>query len=110
MQYDSTTRIGLHWAAYIELDSAYLWSPENYADSLEREDILGVESPLWTETVTNRADLEYLVFPRLSAIAEVAWTKTERKDWESFKKRIAIQGKRWDINGIGFYKSPKVNW
>jgi hexosaminidase len=110
MQYDSTTRIGLHWAAYIELDSAYLWSPETYADSLERVDILGVEAPLWTETVTNRADLEYLVFPRLSAIAEVAWTKTERKDWESFKKRIAIQGKRWDINGIGFYRSPKVNW
>lgn len=110
MQYDSTTRIGLHWAAYIELDSAYLWSPETYADSLERGDILGVEAPLWTETVTNRADLEYLVFPRLSAVAEVAWTKTERKDWESFKKRIAIQGKRWDINGIEFYRSPRVNW
>lgn len=110
MQYDSTTRIGLHWAAYIELDSAYLWSPESYADSIGREDILGVEAPLWTETVLNRADIEFMAFPRLSAIAEVAWTKTERKDWESFRKRIAQHGKRWDINKVGFYKSPKVDW
>lgn len=110
MKYDSSTRIGLHWAAYIELDSAYLWSPETYVNGLVKEDILGVEAPLWTETVTNSKDLAYLVFPRLGAIAEVAWSKTERKDWESFQKRIAIQGKRWDINGIEFYRSPKVNW
>jgi len=110
MQYDSTSRIGQHWAAYVELDSAYLWNPESYAPGVERADILGIEAPLWTETVANRADIEYLTFPRLSAIAEVAWTKTERKDWESFRKRIAQHGKRWDINEIGFYKSPKVNW
>lgn len=110
MKYDSSTRIGLHWAAYIELDSAYLWTPELYVNGLKKEDILGVEAPLWTETVTNKQDLAYLAFPRLGAIAEVAWTKSERKDWESFKKRIAIQGKRWDINGIEFYRSPKVNW
>lgn len=110
MQYDSTSRIGQNWAAYVELDSAYLWNPESYANGVEKADILGVEAPLWTETVTNRADIEYLTFPRLSAIAEVAWTKTERKNWESFRKRIAQHGKRWDINGIGFYKSPKVDW
>lgn len=110
MQYDTTSRIGQHWAAFIELDSAYLWNPESYADGVGRADILGVEAPLWTETVINRADIEYLTFPRLSAIAEVAWTKTERKDWESFRKRIAQHGKRWDINGIEFYRSPKVDW
>lgn len=110
MQYDSTSRIGLHWAAYIELDSAYLWMPEAYADNIGQEDILGVEAPLWTETVRDRSDLEYLAFPRLAAIAEVAWTQTENKNWESFKKRIAIQGKRWDIMGVAYYQSPKVNW
>jgi hexosaminidase len=60
--------------------------------------------------VTNRADIDYLVFPRLSAIAEVAWTKKERRSWDSFSKRIPSHGKRWDIQGVGFYKSPKVNW
>ncbi|MEB2779254.1 family 20 glycosylhydrolase [Algoriphagus sp. C2-6-M1] len=110
MQYDSTSRLGLHWAAYIELDDSYNWDPATYADGINKSDILGVEAPLWTETITNRADIEYMAFPRLAALAEVAWSSNERRNWEDFQKRIAQQGKRWDINGIGFYRSPKVNW
>ena len=110
MQYDSTSRLGLHWAAYIELDSAYLWDPANYADGINKEDVFGVEAPLWTETITNRADIEYMVFPRLAAIAEVAWTPAAKREWAGFERRIAVQGKRWDINGIQFYRSPKVTW
>jgi hexosaminidase len=110
MQYDSTTRLGLHWAAYIDLDSAYLWDPTQFSKDISSDQILGVEAPLWTETVTNREDINYLVFPRLPAIAEVAWTKPEQRTWEGFKKRIAVHGKRWENQGIGFYRSPKVNW
>lgn len=110
MQYDSTSRIGLHWAAFIELDDSYNWDPATYTEGISKSDILGVEAPLWTETVTDRADIEYLVFPRLAAIAEVAWTPTYRRSWDSFASRIPVQGKRWEIEGIGFYKSPKVNW
>ena len=110
MQYDSASRIGLHWAAYIELDSAYLWEPSTYVKGLAREDILGVEAPLWSETVTNRADIDYLAFPRLAAFAEVAWTKKEQRSWEGFSLRIPIQGDRWTIQGVDFYKSPKVTW
>ncbi len=110
MQYDSTTRLGLHWAAFIELEDSYNWDPATLVDGINKTDIIGVEAPLWTETITNRADIEYMVFPRLAAIAEVAWSPTERRSWEKFKERVAIQGKRWDINNIGFYRSPQVNW
>lgn len=110
MQYDSTSRIGLHWAAYIELDDAYNWDPATYTDGINKLDILGVEAPLWTETVVTREDIEYLAFPRLVAIAEVAWSSPDRRSWESFQSRIAIQGKRWDRSKIGFYRSPKVDW
>jgi hexosaminidase len=110
MQYDSTTRIGLHWAAYIELEDSYNWDPSTYTEGINKFDILGVEAPLWTETVTNRADIEYMTFPRLAAIAEVAWSPSNLRSWEDFQRRIAIQGKRWDINKIGFYRSPQVNW
>ena len=110
MQYDSLSRIGLHWAAYIELDSAYLWDPATYVKGLAKEDILGVEAPLWSETVTNREDINYLAFPRLAALAEVAWTTKEKRSWEGFASRIPIQGDRWTIQGIDFYKSPKVTW
>ncbi len=110
MQYDSLSRIGLHWAAYIELDSAYLWDPATYVKGLSKDDILGVEAPLWSETVTNREDITYLAFPRLAALAEVAWTTKEKRSWEGFASRIPIQGDRWTIQGIDFYKSPKVTW
>lgn len=110
MQYDSTSRIGLHWAAYIELDSAYLWDPANYASGISKGDIFGIEAPLWTETVENRADIEYLVFPRLAALAEVAWSPASTRDWSSFQKRIQQLGKSWENQGIQFYRSPKVSW
>jgi hexosaminidase len=110
MQYDSLSRIGLHWAAYIELDSAYLWDPATYVKGLAKGDILGVEAPLWSETVTNREDINYLAFPRLAALAEVVWTKKEQRNWEGFASRIPIQGDRWTIQGVDFYRSPKVTW
>jgi hexosaminidase len=110
MQYDSTSRIGLHWAAYIDLDSAYLWDPATYVNGLAKESILGVEAPLWSETVTNRADINYLAFPRLAALAEVAWTANSQRSWAGFSQRVPVQGQRWTIQGVDFYKSPKVVW
>lgn len=110
MQYDSTSRIGLHWAAYIELDDAYNWDPANYLEGVNKENILGVEAPLWTETVTNREDIEYLLFPRILALSEVAWTASDKRSWEDFSTRIAKHAPRWEIQGITYYKSPKVNW
>ncbi|WP_026951565.1 beta-N-acetylhexosaminidase [Algoriphagus mannitolivorans] len=110
MQYDSTTRLGLHWAAYIELDSAYLWEPSEFSTGIKKENILGLEAPLWTETITNRQDINYMVFPRLPALAEVSWTSKEKRSWDGFSKRVAQHGKRWEIQGIEFHKSPKVTW
>jgi hexosaminidase len=110
MQYDSTSRIGLHWAAYVELDSAYLWDPAQYVPGISKENILGIEAPLWSETVVTKEDIEYLSFPRLAAIAEIGWTEQATRSWEGFSSRIPFQGQRWDIQGIGYYKSPKVTW
>jgi hexosaminidase len=98
MQYDSTTRLGLHWAAYIEVDSAYIWDPAHYADSITRKDILGVEAALWSETVTNMKDIEYMVFPRLPGYAEIAWSPVAGRNWDEYKVRLGNQlhvSKQW---------------
>lgn len=110
MKYDSTTHIGLNWAAYIELDDAYNWDPTTLDEQIKREHIIGVEAPLWTETVTNRSEIEYLTFPRLAAIAEVAWSPQDRRDWDSFKSRLKFHGQRWTRDNVNFYRSPKVDW
>ena len=110
MQYDSTTRLGLHWAAYIEVDSSYLWAPETFIKGISKEDIIGIEAPLWTETITTMDEIEYMVFPRLLSIAEIGWTPANNRNWENFKGRLAAFGKRMEAMGIDFYRSELVPW
>lgn len=110
MQYDSTSRIGLHWAAYIEVDSSYMWDPATLVPGIEREAIVGIEAPLWTETVENMNDIEYLVFPRLPGIAEIGWTPSSSRNWDEYKVRLSNHAKPWKAMGIDFYRSPKVEW
>ncbi len=110
MQYDSTSRIGLNWAAFIEVDSSYRWDPAKLVPGIEREQIMGVEAPLWTETVLNMDDIEYLVFPRLAGVAEIGWTPASARNWDDYKVRLANHAKLWKTMGIDFYRSPKVQW
>ena len=110
MQYDSATRLGLHWAAYIEVDSSYDWNPADYVPGIFRENILGVEAPLWTETIQTMDDIEYMAFPRLPGIAEIGWTPATARKWDEYKYRLAVHARRFKALGIDFYPSPKVNW
>ena len=110
MQYDTTTRIGLHWAAYIEVDSAYLWEPSKMVEGINKENILGFESPLWTETVETMDDIEYLVFPRIICHSEVGCTPSEERNWDEFKVRLGEHKPRMDNQGIDFYHSALVPW
>lgn len=110
MQYDSTSRLGLHWAAYIEVDSAYAWDPAHYADSITRKDILGVEAALWSETITNMEDIEYMLFPRLPGYAEIGWSPVAGRGWDEYKVRLGNHAKRFKAMGIDYYKSKLVPW
>ena len=110
MQYDSTTRLGLHWAAFIEVDDAYNWDPASYTEGVSRQDILGVEAPLWTETIVKMDDIEYMVFPRLPGIAEIGWTGGAGRDWTEYRERLARHGSRLKAMGIDYYPSKRVNW
>lgn len=110
MQYDSTTKLGLHWAAYIEVDSSYMWDPATHVEGIDRRQILGVEAPLWSETLVTMDDIEYMLFPRLPGVAEVAWTDAGKRSWDEYKTRLAHQSKRWEVMDINYYRSPKVPW
>ena len=110
MQYDSTTRIGLHWAAYIEVDEGYNWDPATYMSEVPRENIIGIEAPLWTETTEDMDDLEYLAFPRLPGYAEIGWTPNSLRNWEEYKYRLAAHGKRFTAMNIDYYRSDRVPW
>ncbi|UIR57517.1 beta-N-acetylhexosaminidase [Sphingobacterium sp. SRCM116780] len=87
---EESHKYGRKWGKlYNPLEDVYNFSPSNY-DSLaiEKNQILGIQANLWTETVTNTNRLDYLIFPRIAALAEVAWTKKGNKNYEEFKESL----------------------
>lgn len=110
MQYDSTTQLGLHWAAYIEVDDAYNWDPATLVPGLGKENIIGIEAPLWSETLTNLDEIEYMVFPRLPGYAEIGWTPASMRNWDEYKMRLAKHKEYFKAMGINYYHSKKVPW
>lgn len=110
MKYDTISKFGLHWAAYVPVDSAYKWTPENYVKDLPRELILGIEAPLWSETISNIEELEYLAFPRLIGAAELGWSIESNRDWEDYKVRLANQTPYLNEMNIKYYPSKLIDW
>jgi hexosaminidase len=71
--------------------------------------ILGIETPLWTEFVPNRARLDWQVFPRLLAVAETAWLDPRKKDLASFHQRLPAFLKQLDVKNVGYALSSDAN-
>ncbi len=109
MQYDSLSQYGLHWAAYVPVDSAYIWTPENY-ENIPAENILGIEAPLWSETIGTFDELAYLAFPRAIGVSELGWTTPENRDWENYKLRLGNQAPFLDRMEVKYYPSPLIDW
>ena len=110
MKYTPATELGLTWAGIVELRTAYDWDPATYVRGVPEQAISGVEAALWTETVQNITGAEYLIMPRLPAIAEVGWSPESGREWESFRTRLAAHAARWRLLGINYYASPQVAW
>ena len=110
MKYDPTTELGHRWAGFIELRTAYDWDPVTVLPGVREALVLGVEAPLWTETVRNVTAAQYLLLPRLPAIAEVGWSARSLRDWESFRTRIAAHAPRWRLLGMNYHPTPQVAW
>ncbi|MFC9241888.1 beta-N-acetylhexosaminidase [Streptomyces decoyicus] len=110
MKYDKNTPLGLSWAGYVGVERSYDWDPGSYLQDAPADSVLGVEAPLWSETLSTSAHIEYMAFPRLPGIAELGWSPASTHDWDDYKVRLAAQGPRWDALGIGYYRSPEVPW
>jgi hexosaminidase len=109
-KYDQATRLGLDWAGLNDVNHAYDWDPATYVIGVPDSAVLGVEAALWTETIVTSDDIDFMAFPRLPAIAEIGWSPASSHDVKAFDERLAAQGPRWKIAGIGYYRSPQVAW
>jgi hexosaminidase len=74
---------------FLPLDTVYAYEPIPPAlDSVQAKHVLGTQGQIWTEYQRNPKNVEYMVFPRLVALAEVAWTPRELKDFADFTARL----------------------
>jgi len=86
---------------FLPLQKVYNYEPipEELSEK-EASFIKGTQANLWTEYIPNLEKLEYMAFPRASALAEVAWTSPERKDFDDFIMRISQHLKRLKVKGV----------
>jgi hexosaminidase len=110
MKYDASTALGLRWAGYTSVRDAYAWDPARQVAGVGARDVLGVEGPLWGETVQSIRDAEYLAFPRLIGIAEIGWSPARGRGWSEYRDRLGAQAPLLDALGVSYYRSPEVPW
>ncbi len=109
-KYDGATALGLRWAGYIGVRAAYDWEPGSYLAGVPERAVLGVEAPVWSETLATRAEFESMVFPRLLAVAELGWSSPAVRGWEGFRARLAAHGPRLSALGVNFHRTAEVPW
>ncbi|WP_380283797.1 beta-N-acetylhexosaminidase [Kitasatospora purpeofusca] len=109
MKYESGYPLGLVWAGTIDVWTAYSWDPDTLVP-LPAGSVLGVEAPLWTETLDTPEELDVMLLPRLPALAELGWSSRESHSWERFRTRLAEEGARWEAAGYRYEKRDEVPW
>lgn len=103
MKYTDSTELGLRWAGLIPPRVSYEWDPAAYIAGVTERDIVGVEAPLWTETIRNISAAMYMAVPRLPATAEVGWTPQAQRSYADFARRLSVHERRWRLLGINYY-------
>ncbi|WP_439182718.1 family 20 glycosylhydrolase [Carboxylicivirga taeanensis] len=89
---------------YTTLEESYNYEPVPAELSEDKaKHVLGTQGNVWTEYMYTPELVEYRVYPRLLALAEVNWTAKENKDYESFARRINNQLVRMDQHGINYH-------
>jgi hexosaminidase len=110
MKYDPSTELGLDWAGDVNVDRAYTWDPATALSGFPINHILGLEAALWSETLQNLEDVEYMTFPRLIGYAEIGWSPQSGRAWAGYRDRLATHGPRLTFMRVNFYRSPEVPW
>jgi hexosaminidase len=104
---------------YAYLDQSYSFTPLKLAYDFEpipknltkqyHKQVLGLEALMWGEFIPNIRRLEWQTFPRLIAFSEVGWTQKDKRNFESFQKRLDVLLKRFDLIGINYANKKEVN-
>lgn len=90
----------------VTLEDVYRFDPmpPELAEAGE-EHVLGVQANVWTEHIRTPERVAYMAFPRAAALAEVAWSQPDRRNWTHFAARLPAQFQRYRRLGVPFATS-----
>jgi hexosaminidase len=110
MKYTPDTPLGLQWAGLVEVRDAYDWEPTAFLEGVGEEQVVGVEAPLWAETLRTFDEITFMAFPRLPGIAEIGWSPPAGRSWDEYRTRLASHAPLWAALGVNYYRSAQVDW
>ncbi|MCD0468703.1 beta-N-acetylhexosaminidase [Flavobacterium sp. JAS] len=89
---------------YLPIETVYSYEPiPKELNEQQAKYVLGAQGNVWTEYMANPAKVEYMIFPRLSALSEVLWSSKESKNWTEFQTKIETMKKRYTIWGANYF-------
>jgi hexosaminidase len=99
------TKEPLAIGGFLPLDTVYSYDPLP-ADLEPRfaRHVLGAQGQVWAEYIKGPKNVEYMAYPRMSALAEVLWTPLGRKDYTDFLARLAVHLRRLDALDVNYRK------
>lgn len=102
-------KYGRKWAGgFGNLQRVYDYDLSSFSSMQKYEgQILGAQANLWTERVHNTQRLDFMVFPRIAALAETVWTKSNRKNFEEFTSRLKSHHKWYKSKNIYFHDGER---
>lgn len=102
---DESHQYGRKWGgAYSPVEMGYEFPPDTLLSLAKNQNLIkGLQANIWTERIEDAGRLDYMTHPRLSALAEAAWTNEENKDYENFKERLKPMLSYFDALGINYY-------
>lgn len=108
---DSSHKYGRRWQGeFNTLQRVYEFSHDQLRETVNKDkQILGLQANLWTETVGTEDRLDFLLFPRIAALAEAAWTETANKDFKGFRLRLNDDLKLFRRAGIYYFDPNDIN-
>jgi hexosaminidase len=91
---------------FLPLEKVYSYEPiPAELNEQQGKHVLGAQANVWTEYMANTAKVEYMIFPRLSALAEVLWSPKENRNYADFEKRLPAIFNRYDFWGANYSKA-----
>jgi len=91
---------------FLPLDKVYNYEPvPKELEASEAHYVLGAQGNVWTEYMQYPTKIEYMVFPRISALSEVVWSPKGSKDWTEFSSELPEMYKRYELWGVNYFKN-----